>query len=542
MKSKTLIFLVITAVIFVISSFVQAGVPQLISYQGILTDDSGEPLTGNFIMTFSIYADEVGGSPLWSENKAVDVTEGLLSTNLGTNTELTESVFSDSARYLGIKVESDPEMPRSRMTSSPYAYRIATVDGSISKLLILEDSGSTRVELGVGTEILRVYDSDGWLRVRMSIDSSGLAKEGSGIDGGGAISFFPQGAFSKDGSGKVTEDNLTSGSLVRIGESAQGTGEINIFDTSGNELARMTSTDVDGGAFYTYYDDGTRLSYQGQSSDTGGFISTYGTNGKRSATLSSLVGTPGNGFIAVYDSTIGGGLRVGMFSDYGHDGHFFTRNRTGQTSVEMSNLGDTAIIGGGFVHVFGPNGKLNVGLWNLNGHDNNGFIDVFDSLGQNQAGMYVDTLGNGIVFGDTKSFRMANPKQPGTELWYTSLEGPEAGAYTRGTEKLVNGRAIVYFPEHFETVASPEGMTVQIVPLSADSRGLAVVEKHSDHIVVQELMNGTGNYSFDYTVTAVRKGYEDYQVVHKVMEREPDFKSVNKRMPIQANARSSQFK
>ena len=538
MKSRTLIFWVITAFILAISSFAQAGVPQLISYQGILTDDSGEPLSGNYLLTFSIYADEVGGSPLWTETKAVDVTEGLLSTNLGTNTQLTESVFSDSARYLGIQVENDPEMPRSRMTSSPYAYRIATVDGSISKLLILEDSGSTRVELGVGTEVLRVYDSDGWLRVRISIDSSGLAREGSGIDGGGAISFFPQGAFSKDGRGKVSEADLTTGSLVRIGESAQGTGEINIFDTSGNELARMTSTDVDGGAFYTYYDDGTRLSYQGQSSDTGGFIATYGTNGKRSAVLSSLVGTPGNGFIAVYDSTIGGGLRVGMFSDYGHDGHFFTRNRIGQTSVEMSNLGDTAIIGGGFVHVFGPNGKLNVGLWNLNGHDNNGFIDVFDSLGQNQAGMYVDTLGNGIVFGDTKSFRMDNPKQPGTELWYTSLEGPEAAAYIRGTERLVNGLAVVYFPDHFETVASPEGMTVQIVPLSADSRGLAVVEKHSDHIVVQELQNGTGNYSFDFTVTAVRKGYEDYQVVHKIAERKQVSKSVNKKMPVQSNLRS----
>lgn len=541
MKSRFLKLLVATFVILAATGLSQAGVPQLISYQGKLTDDSGAPLTGTFVMIFSIYADEVGGSPIWTETRSVNVSEGIFNVNLGMLTELDEAVFSNSVRYLGVKVESDAEMARSQFSSSPYAYRIATVDGSISKLLILEDSGSTRVELGVGSDVLKVYDSDGWLRVRISIDSTGLANGRSGIDGGGAISFFPAGAINKDGSGKVALNPLLADGLVRIGESSQGTGEINIFDTAGNELARMTSTNVDGGAYYTYYEDGTRLTYQGQSSDTGGFFATYGTNGKRATALSSLVGTPGNGFIAVYDSTLAGGLRVGMFSDYGHDGHFFTTNRTGQIMIEMSNLGDIDTAKGGFLHVYGPNGNLNVGLWNLNGFDNNGFIDVFDSLGQNQAGMYVDAAGNGIVFGDVKSFRMANPLEPGTELWYSSLEGPEAAAYVRGTEELVNGSAVVYFPDHFVTVASPEGMTVQIVPLSADSRGLAVVEKHADHIVVQELQNGTGNYSFDFTIMAVRKGFENYQVVHKVAEKRRIDKSVKKKLPIQSNVRNSQI-
>jgi hypothetical protein len=429
------------------------------------------------------------------------------------------------------------------MTTSPFAYRIATVDGSISTSLVLEDTNSTRVELGVGTDVLKVYDADGWLRVRMSIDSTGgLAKEGSGLDGGGAISFYPQGAFNKDGTGKAVSNPVLDNGLIRLGESSQGTGEINIYDTLGNELARMTSTTVDGGAYYTYYVDGTELTYQGQSADTGGWIGTYGTNGKRAAVLSSLVGTPGNGFIAVYDSTIAGGLRVGMFSDYGSDGHLFLTNRNGQTSVEMSNTGDIDSTGGGFIFINGKNGNRNISLEHLGGYDNNGWIAVYDSNGGVQAGIYVETDGTGRVFGDLKTFRTDNPKQPGTELWYSSLEGPEAAAYIRGTEELINGRAVVYFPDHFETVASPEGMTVQIVPLSADSRGLAVVEKHADHIVVQELQNGTGNYSFDFTVTAVRKGYEDYQVVHKVAEKRRIDKTVDKKMPIQSNVRNSQIK
>jgi hypothetical protein len=202
-----------------------------------------------------------------------------------------------------------------------------------------------------------------------------------------------------------------------------------------------------------------------------------------------------------------------MFTDAGADGHFYMTNHQNQSTIEMSNLGDAVNSESGFIHVFGPNGNLNAAMWQLNGWPNNGFIDVFDSLGQNQAGMYVDTAGNGVIFADQKNFRIPNPLKPGTEIWYASLEGPEAGTYYRGTAKLENGRAIIYFPDHFTVVASPQGMTVQVVPLSVDSKGLAVTEKAADHIIVQELLGGTGSYSFDFTISAVRKGHENYQVI-----------------------------
>src|SRR4029077_11993069 len=65
---------------------------------------------------------------------------------------------------------------------------------------------------------------------------------------------------------------------------------------------------------------------------------------------------------------------------------------------------------------------------------------------------------------------------------------------------------------HFAIVASPDGMTVQVTPLSADSLGLAVVTKRLSGIEVKELQRGTGNYDFDWEVKCVRKGHEDYQV------------------------------
>ena len=42
--------------------------------------------------------------------------------------------------------------------------------------------------------------------------------------------------------------------------------------------------------------------------------------------------------------------------------------------------------------------------------------------------------------------------------------------------------------------------------------GLAAIDVTADGVEVVELNGGSGTYSFDYVVHAVRKGYEDYQV------------------------------
>jgi hypothetical protein len=177
--------------------------------------------------------------------------------------------------------------------------------------------------------------------------------------------------------------------------------------------------------------------------------------------------------------------------------------------------------GVGGVRTYGANGNSNTLLGYLKDNPNNGYISVQKYTGETKAGMYVDDSSKGIVWGDRKSFRMSNPNQVGTEICYTCIEGPEAAAYVRGTGHLVNGRAVVTFPEHFRAVASPQGMTVQVTPLSAKSKGLAVVEKSPDGLVVQELNDGTGTYDFDYLVMAVRRGYEDYEVIRPTLAGQP---------------------
>jgi hypothetical protein len=58
-------------------------------------------------------------------------------------------------------------------------------------------------------------------------------------------------------------------------------------------------------------------------------------------------------------------------------------------------------------------------------------------------------------------------------------------------------------------------ITVMLTPLSADSKGMAVVEKTATGFKVKELYQGTGSYGFDWEVKSVRKGFEEYQVIRQ---------------------------
>jgi hypothetical protein len=131
-----------------------------------------------------------------------------------------------------------------------------------------------------------------------------------------------------------------------------------------------------------------------------------------------------------------------------------------------------------------------------------------------EAGIEVDNLGRGVVFGDVKNFVEPHPLDASKEIVYASLEGPEAAMYTRGTGTLIDGKATIEVPEHFRLMAVENSMTVLITPLSIKSKGLAVTDKSLERgLVVEELMEGAGSYDFDWEIRCIRKGFEDYQVV-----------------------------
>lgn len=113
-------------------------VPDLINYQGYLTDEKGDPIANmdegeDRVLEFNIYDASSGGSLVWGPQVVVTrVTKGHFNTIFGgkdNNNRSLSDVFGSANRYLGIKVaRTEAELasslevsPRQRVLSAPYA-------------------------------------------------------------------------------------------------------------------------------------------------------------------------------------------------------------------------------------------------------------------------------------------------------------------------------------------------------------------------------------------------------------------------------------
>jgi len=124
-KLTALLALWTIAALAFIPSEALGAVPQLINFQGILRDGSGNPVTNNnYSVRFRIYDDPTAGNVLWSESTSVSTNSGLFSVLLGALTPVPDTAFNNPNRWLGIKVGGDAEMvPRQKLTSVGYTFR-----------------------------------------------------------------------------------------------------------------------------------------------------------------------------------------------------------------------------------------------------------------------------------------------------------------------------------------------------------------------------------------------------------------------------------
>jgi len=155
---KNPFFLIVVLLGFLATSAV-AEVPQLMNYQGRLTDDAGNPLDTTVSIVFTIYDDSTGGVPLWSEvHPNVTTTEGRFSVKFGTMAPIDDVVFRNAKRWLGIQVGADPEIsPRTQFISVPYAFRVSTVDGTTGGIISGDVSVMGKVTIGPGHTNIGTY-------------------------------------------------------------------------------------------------------------------------------------------------------------------------------------------------------------------------------------------------------------------------------------------------------------------------------------------------------------------------------------------------
>ncbi|MEM7658603.1 MAG: hypothetical protein AAF399_20935 [Bacteroidota bacterium] len=279
---------------------------------------------------------------------------------------------------------------------------------------------------------------------------------------------------------------------------------------------------------------------------TGGeFLPWHGPNGEQNGVLGGVGTNSDFGFMGLYDangesraslSVLGGGL--GALELRGENGNLNVATSASGTgdhgSLELYDpLGSARIKsrsedtwgGAGIVETFGENGTRNVQLSiQASGSPagrSRGGVRIFDENDNQQIYLGIDANGDGVLLKDLVSFIIDHPHDPTKDIVYACIEGPEAAAYERGTAELINGEAEIRFSEHFEIVANPETMTVLTSPRSPDSKGLATFEYTATGFKVKELHNGTGTYRFDWEAKAVRKGFEEYEVIRDKLP-EPD--------------------
>ncbi|HXY15910.1 MAG TPA: hypothetical protein VEI26_15540 [Terriglobales bacterium] len=119
-------------------------VPPLVSFSGVISDVNGKPLTGVVGVTFALYAEQQGGTPLWLETQNVypDKT-GHYTVMLGSTSSsgIPSRIFaSGEARWLGVQPQGQAEQPRVFVLSVPYAMEAAnaqTVGGLPASAFVL---------------------------------------------------------------------------------------------------------------------------------------------------------------------------------------------------------------------------------------------------------------------------------------------------------------------------------------------------------------------------------------------------------------------
>ncbi len=146
-------FFSLALAILISTSLVFSQVPRLLNYQANLKDQNDRPFNGQTAITFAIYEQEFGGTPIWSENQLVDVVNGFMNVYLGKENPL--NINFNKPLWLQISIGGNA-FPRTPLTSTPYAMKSLTSTTSDTALIALTvvDGAITQEKLAPGVQAI----------------------------------------------------------------------------------------------------------------------------------------------------------------------------------------------------------------------------------------------------------------------------------------------------------------------------------------------------------------------------------------------------
>src|SRR5579872_3580604 len=247
-----------------------SAVPRLVKFSGQLPlTHAQSPATdsGTRLVTFSLYTQEQGGEPIWSETQVVNLdATGHYTVMLG-STILegvpVEAFSSGEGRWLGVTVEGESEQVRMLLVSVPYALKAAeaeTLGGKPASEFVTKTDIQSAVQSAMQQSIAQMS----------VVSASGAQPSGGGLDD----SNHGNNALAKVQLG-VTQQGVT------------GAGATSFSDTSGNEVVFVNQSGT--GMAVNAATTGT-VAVNGQNSSATGIA----VHGSASSTAGSAVGVRGD--------------------------------------------------------------------------------------------------------------------------------------------------------------------------------------------------------------------------------------------------------
>lgn len=241
--------------------------------------------------------------------------------------------------------------------------------------------------------------------------------------------------------------------------------------------------------------------------------------------MSVLLGTSasGSGFLKLCDNPDQGKITASLTAQ--EYGALTLYNKTGKKPNVILSTTENSDNNVGWIGIYDSDGNSLIRLSTLKVNEQPYHNNAAISLryhGELVGIFYVDTDGRSkldvdeVIVGG-QSLRSSTINYTASDLRSSSTYAPcyvsestDRQITFRGTATLSNGTFTIVLPPDEAEKIQENTLTVQVTPLSAASKGLAVVKKGKDSFTVAELMNGTGSYDFDWTLTALRK--EDPQL------------------------------
>ncbi len=513
---KSIKIIALPLILIPLSLITATGVPSAISYQGYLTNSAGIPIPdGAYQIAFAIYDDPDAGNVLWQSGfQLVEVTGGTFSVGLGEKPmpAIEREVFEDTVLYLGITVESDPEItPRTRLLSVPFAMRADYAEqvGTVwwSSIAGVPAGFADGTDNDAGGDITSVTPGPGLTgggisgALTLSADPSYVQRRVTGIAGpGSAIT-----SINSDGSVGTTP--VGPGDITSVIAGTGLTGGANFGDATLGLASTITSSHTFKDGTITFGDStmcvnntGVRIGspgcydlntllfmrryYDTTETQIGSYVE---LRNDQNADMYGMKIHVGN------NVEIGGGDRYGVWSRV--DSKVYG---TGVGDVyAVSGIAPAAAETGGFAY------GLYAGAANqFSGSVAYGIYALVHGLGPRYAGYFDGNVEvNGTLTKSAGAFRIDHPLDPANKyLQHSFVESPDMMNIYNGNVTTDNeGLAVVQLPDYFEA-------------LNMDFRyQLTVIGQFAQAIVAEEIkdnrftvMTDKPNVRVSWQVTGVR--------------------------------------